>query len=201
MYEYLDGNISYKRYDYFVVDVHGVGYKVFCSQPMLSRIPDVGQRIRIYTYLVVREDVMAIYGFTSTEELSMFELLLTVSGIGPKVAGLITASIEPSSFAIAVLSSDISLISSVKGIGKKGAERIILELKDKLEKNSQGSELLNQSSNKGTSSQKEDKYLESCHALAVLGYSQTEASRAVNKVYSSEKPIEEIIKSALKEFK
>ena len=95
MYEYLEGTILYKKEDYFVINVNGIGFKVFCAAPMITKIPVHGNLAKIYTHLVVREDVLALYGFTSHEELSMFELLLTVSGIGPKVAGLLTAGMEP----------------------------------------------------------------------------------------------------------
>ena len=200
MYEYLEGNILYKKEDYFVINVNGIGFKIFCASPLITKIPDQGNLAKIYTHLVVREDVLALYGFTNHEELAMFELLLTVSGIGPKVAGLLTAGIEPSRFAVAVLSSDISLIREIKGIGKKGAERIILELKDKLKGVSFEN---NEESYTGITNQEGDlqnKYKETCSALTVLGYSPSESGKAVRRIYDPDKSIEELIKLALREL-
>jgi Holliday junction DNA helicase RuvA len=200
VYAYLNGKISYKRSDFFVIDVNGVGYKVFCANPLLARIPPQGEDFKVFTHLIVREDVMALYGFTNQEELLMFELLLTVSGIGPKVAGLLVGNIEPTRFAMAVLSSDTALISEVKGIGKKGAERIVLELKDKLK----GISFENESSVGKDSITRQTpyggKYSEACSALAVLGYTATEANIAVRKVFNDEMEIENIIKAALREL-
>ncbi len=200
MYEYLEGIVIYKKEDYFVLNVNGIGFKIFCAVPMITRIPSNGNIAKIYTHLVVREDVLALYGFTNHEELSMFELLLTVSGIGPKVAGLLTAGIEPSKFAVAVLSSDISLIREIKGIGKKGAERIILELKDKLKGVSFDNESISFTGNTNRSEEAQNKYKEACSALTVLGYSPFESGKAVSKVYAEEKNIEDIIKLALREL-
>jgi len=200
VYEYFEGTVLYKKEDYFVLNVNGAGFKIFCAAPMISRIPSQGNSAKVYTHLVVREDVLALYGFTNYEELSMFELLLTVSGIGPKVAGLLTAGIEPSKFAVAVLSSDISLIREIKGIGKKGAERIILELKDKLKGVSFDDETKSFTADANINEDAQNKYKEACSALTVLGYSPSESGKAVGRVYSEEKNIEEIIKLALREL-
>ncbi len=200
MYAYLNGTVAFKQISYFVLDVQGVGFKIFCASSLLARIPVAGEKAKVFTHMVVREDLIALYGFPSQEELSMFEMLLSVSGIGPKVASAIASDIEPTRFAMAVLSSDISMISSVKGVGKKGAERIILELKDKLKGiafpeagttiNISGKASLNSNS----------KYSEACSALVVLGYSAYEANLAVSKAYRDEIGIEDIIKLALKEL-
>jgi len=200
VYEYLEGTVLYKKEDYFVLNVNGVGFKIFCASPMIARISSQGDQAKVYTHLVVREDVLALYGFTNHEELSMFELLLTVSGIGPKVAGLLTAGIEPSKFAVAVLSSDISLIREIKGIGKKGAERIILELKDKLKGVSFDDETKSFTGVANINEDAQNKYKEACSALTVLGYSPAESGKAVSRVYSEDKNIEDIIKLALREL-
>lgn len=200
MYAYLSGTIAYKQMDYFVLDVQGVGYKIYCAPVLLARIPPQGEKAKVYTHMVVREDLIALYGFPTQEELSMFEMLLSVSGIGPKVAGAIAATLEPTQFAMAVLTSDIALISSVKGVGKKGAERVILELKDKLkgvsfqEEGRPASAVL-----KGTTPTS-TKFGEACSAMVVLGYSAYESNQSVSKVFRDELPLEEIIKLALKEL-
>lgn len=200
MYAFLNGVISYKKSDSFVIEVNGVGYKIFCAPALLDRIPSQGEQAKVYTYMVVREDAISLYGFPTQDELSMFEMLLAVSGIGPKVAGTIAAHIEPTRFAMAILASDIGLISSVKGVGKKGAERIILELKDKLKgmafsDESRAGEIAS-TVNKPIAA----KYSEACSALVVLGYSANESNKVVAKVFNENDGIEDIIKSALKEL-
>ena len=202
MYAYLNGTIAYKQMDFFVLDVLGVGYKIFCAPVLLARIPAQGEKAKVFTHMVVREDLIALYGFPTQEELSMFELLLSVSGIGPKVAGAIAATIEPAQFALAVLTSDIATISSVKGVGKKGAERVILELKDKLK-----GVVFQDEGKTGTVAPKgsksaaaSTKYSEACSALVVLGYSAFESNQAVSTVYRDERALEDIIKLALKEL-
>lgn len=200
MYAYLNGIIAYKHSDYFVIDVSGVGYKIYCSQSLLSRIPNANENAKVFTHMVVREELIALYGFPTQEELALFEMLLTVSGIGPKVASAIASSFEPTKFAMAVLSSDITSVSSVKGVGKKGAERIILELKDKL-KGASFSKEANSKPIAGIQNQSNPtKYSECCSALIVLGYTINEANEAIIKVFNEQKEIEEIIKAALKEL-
>ncbi|MHB1484811.1 MAG: Holliday junction branch migration protein RuvA [Saccharofermentanales bacterium] len=200
MYAFLNGIIAYKKADNFVIDVNGIGYKIFCAPALLDRIPSQGEQAKVYTYMVVREDAISLYGFPTQDELSMFEMLLTVSGIGPKVAGTVAAHIEPSRFAMAILASDVGLISSVKGVGKKGAERIILELKDKLKGIS-----FNDDSRTGVAATTgirpgAAKYSEACSALVVLGYSANEANKVITRVYNEKDGIEDIIKSALREL-
>lgn len=200
MFSYLEGKIAYKKTDHFVIDVNGLGFRINCSSAMLSRIPAQGERTLVYTYMVIREDMVALYGFPTQEELSMFEMLLTVSGVGPKVAGAMVGTLEPPAFALAVISSDIALLSSVKGLGKKGAERIIVELKDKMKgMTSVGGKSL------FTPAQTENgeagsKFNEACSAMAVLGYTPSEANQAVSAVFDQNLSLENIIKSALKEL-
>ncbi len=201
MYAYLSGVVAYKQTDYFVLDVQGVGYKIFSAAAMLARIPLQGEKAKIFTHMVVREDLIALYGFPTQEELSMFEMLLSVSGIGPKVASGIVAGIEPTRFAMAILASDTALISSVKGVGKKGAERIILELKDKLK----GIDFREEGKIFGakayTGTQPGDsKYAEACSALVVLGYSVYESNQTVTRVFRDELAVEEILRLSLKEL-
>ena len=202
MFSFLKGRIAYKKSDHFVLDVNGLGFRINSVLPLISRLPDSSQDVIIYTYMVVREDMVAMYGFPTQEELAVFEMLLGVSGVGPKLAGAISGTLEPSVFAVAVVSSDIALLSSVKGLGKKGAERIVVELKDKIK----GASFENVSTrnlagdNIFSSETGRSKYNEACSALVVLGYSANEANSAVTAVYNDEIGVEQIIKLALKEL-
>lgn len=200
MFSYLKGIVSFKKSEYFVLDVNGIGFKINCSPGMLARVPARGEETIIHTYMVVREDMTALYGFITQDELSMFEMLLGVTGVGPKLAGSITGSLEPSLFAMAVLNADVSLLSSVKGLGKKGAERIIVELKDKIKGSSFEPPDSGGASVLRSGAAEDSKYKEACSALVVLGYSSSDAASVVSKVYEQDLSLENIIKAALKEL-
>ena len=132
MFAYIKGSLEIKTRGYIVIDVNGVGYKIFMSETAIEKLGEIGESVKVHTYLKVREDDMSLYGFNTNEELRMFELLLQVSGIGAKSAITILSNIVPSQFAIAVITNDVSKIKSLPGIGPKTAQRIILELKDKI---------------------------------------------------------------------
>ena len=153
--------------------------------------------MKVYTTLYVREDVMALYGFSTREELKMFELLRTVSGIGPKVAVSVLSSISPSNFALAVITDDIKTLTKVQGVGKKTAQRMILELKDKIKKEQLTSLAVDQSEISDMDG-KSSKRTEAVNALMVLGYTASEAEKAVLAAYSEDADLELIIKDALK---
>lgn len=195
MYAYIKGSLEIKTPSYVVVDVSGVGYKIFMSEPAIEALGEIGKVVKIYTYLKVREDEMSLYGFNTNEELRMFELLLTVSGVGAKSAISILSNITPSSFALAVITNDINKIKSLPGIGAKGAGRIILELKDKIKTEEAVSEDKNISMEeiKPTS----ENVSEAISALQVLGYSKKEIEKALQKVDGT-LSVEEIIKVGLK---
>ena len=193
MYAYISGKIADKANNYVVIDNGGMGYKIFMSPSVIEKLPDVGEFQKIHTYYYVREDVISLYGFLTNEELRMFELLLSVSGIGAKSAIQILSSITPSSFALAVISNDVSKIVKIPGIGGKTAARIILELKDKLKteqaisKNEQVKEAIHES----------EKDTEAVVALQVLGYTRKEIEKALEKFETQNLTVEEIIKKAL----
>jgi Holliday junction DNA helicase RuvA len=193
MYAYISGKIADKANNYVVIDNGGMGYKIFMSPSVIEKLPDVGEFQKIHTYYYVREDVISLYGFLTNEELRMFELLLSVSGIGAKSAIQILSSITPSSFALAVISNDVSKIVKIPGIGSKTAARIILELKDKLKteqaisKNEQVKEAIHES----------EKDTEAVVALQVLGYTRKEIEKALEKFETQNLTVEEIIKKAL----
>ena len=132
MYAYIKGTFVSARGDNIVIENNGIGYKIYMPLMLQGRIGHIGDEVCVYTYHYVREDLIALYGFPEPEDQDMFELLLTVSGVGPKSAIGVVEVLRPSELAVAVLQGDIKKICSVKGLGKKSAERIVLELKDKL---------------------------------------------------------------------
>ena len=131
MIAYLKGELVVKSEEYIIIEVQGIGYKVFMSKKSIDELQE-NRQVRVYTYLKVREDDISLFGFNTNEELRMFELLLSVSGIGAKSAITILSNISPSSFALAVISNDVNTLKKLPGIGIKSAQRVILELKDKL---------------------------------------------------------------------
>ena len=196
MFAYIKGSLEIKTNNYVVIDVNGVGYKIFMSQKGIETLDEIGNIVKVYTYYYVREDNIALYGFRSNEELRMFELLLSVSGIGAKSAVQILSAISPSEFAISVISNDTSKLTKVPGIGNKTAARIILELKDKLkteqaiEKDEKTEEVVS----------KQEINEEALAALQVLGYNKKEVEKILEKFDSSKMTVEEIIKAALSYF-
>ena len=132
MFAYIKGSLEMKSSGYIVIDINGLGYKIFMSQNNIDSIGELHNIIKVFTYVKVREDDISIFGFKTQEELKMFELLISVSGVGAKSALVMLSCIEPSDFAIAVISNDVKVLTKVPGIGNKSAQRIILELKDKL---------------------------------------------------------------------
>lgn len=193
MYAYINGKIADKANNYVVIDACGVGYKIFMSPTAIDKMPDVGVVQKVHTYYYVREDVISLYGFLSNEELRMFELLLSVSGIGAKSAIQILSAITPSSFALAVISNDVSKIVKIPGIGKKTAERIILELKDKLKTE----EAMGKNEDVKVAIHENENCAEAVTALQVLGYTRKEIDKALEKVNTEGLSVEEIIRKAL----
>lgn len=193
MYAYIKGSLEVKTRGYIVIDVNGIGYKIFMSETAIAELGEIGQVVKVHTYLKVKEDEMSLYGFNTNEELRMFELLLSVSGIGAKSAINILSNITPSSFALAVITNDVAKIKALPGIGPKGAQRIILELKDKLNKEKDIEEV-EKKAEKVIDTQK---YNEAISALQVLGYSKKEIEKALQGV-NEELTVEEIIKLGLK---
>ena len=193
MYAYIKGSLEVKTRGYIVIDVNGIGYKIFMSETAIAELGEIGQVVKVHTYLKVKEDEMSLYGFNTNEELRMFELLLSVSGIGAKSAINILSNITPSSFTLAVITNDVAKIKALPGIGPKGAQRIILELKDKLNKE-QDIEEVEKKAEKVIDTQK---YNEAISALQVLGYSKKEIEKALQGI-NEELTVEEIIKLGLK---
>ena len=198
MYAYIKGTLAYKHSDYIVVEANGVGYKISTSLSTIESAGSDGSEVKVFTHLYVREDILSLYGFVSQEELGMFELLITVSGVGPKAAISMISAITPSKFGLAVITDDAKTLTRAQGIGNKMAQRIILELKDKIKKEQltavSGSLKVQTISDAHGGS----KASEAVSALMVLGYTAVEASSAVLAVYSDNMDIETIIRSSLK---
>ncbi len=191
MIRMLRGTVMARGKDYLVVDVGGVGYKVFVPEPA-ALAANQDEPILLHTYLQVREDALNLFGFADAEELSMFELLLGVNGVGPKVALATVGVLSPDMLRMAVASEEPAMIARVPGVGKRTAEKIVLELRDKL-KHSVTSGL--QSFANAT-----DVDSEVIDALISLGYSVVEAQRAVQKLPKEAQGVEERLRLALSQF-
>ena len=193
MFSYIKGSLEVKSMGYIVVECNGIGYKIFMSDKSLSEIGEVGDNIKVYTYFKVKEDEVSLYGFKTDEELRMFELLLSVSGIGAKSAIVMLSNIEPSAFAFAVISDDVDRIVAIPGIGKKTAQRLILELKDKLKSVDIEKEKLSVEEKV----KEYDGLKDATSALQVLGYTKKEIDIAFTDVDLSNMTVEQIIKKGL----
>lgn len=194
MIAYIKGNLEMKFENYVVIDVGGIGYKIFMSEKGLEELGSVGQTVKVHTHYHVREDDISLYGFNTNEELKMFELLLGVSGIGAKSAINMLSNITPSSFALAVITNDTSKLVKIPGIGAKSAARIVLELKDKLKT----VEATNKENFEITKVLEEDnKLTEAISALQVLGYNRKEIEKVLEKIDKDNLSLEDIIKKAL----
>jgi Holliday junction DNA helicase RuvA len=196
MYAYIKGTLKGKFEDYIVIDNGGIGYKIQTSLTTLKEIDSIESDVKVYTYLHIREDAMSLYGFLTREELSMFELLITVSGVGPKAAISLLSSITPSKFGLAVITEDVKTLTKARGIGNKTAQRIILELKDKIKKE----QLMTITKEPGYELSKigDSKMSEAIDALMILGYTAFEANQAVSAAYAENMDLEEIIRNSLK---
>lgn len=190
MIAYLKGKLITKSVDYIVIEVQGIGYKVYMSKTAIDKIQE--KEIKVYTYLKVREDDISLFGFNTLEELNMFELLISVGGIGAKSAIAILSNITPSKFALAVITSDVNTLKKLQGIGPKTAQRIILELKDKI-KTEEAIE--NQENTIKQEEQMQENMEELIQALQVLGYRRYEINNILPKI--KEETLEDRIKEAL----
>ncbi len=194
MFAYIKGSLEQKSNNYVVIDVGGIGYKIFMATKAIEALGEIGEIVKVHTHYYVREDNISLYGFNTNEELRMFELLLQVSGIGAKSAIAMLSEISPSSFALAVISDDISQLVKIPGIGKKTAARIVLELKDKLKTE----ETITKTEEVKLSITNEEETSEAIAALQVLGYTKREIEKALENVDTKNLQLEEIIKQGLK---
>lgn len=200
MISYIRGTLAEKNEDSAVVEAHGVGYQIFVPVPVLSELPPLGESVKIYTYFSVREDGMSLFGFLSRQDLAMFKQLIGVNGIGPKSALGILSALRPDVLRMAVASGDAKTISRAPGVGPKTAQRIILDLKDKIRPEDVLAGGLEESlaipeeiSGVGQAGK------EAVEALTALGYSAAEAAGAVKKVkITEEMTAEDVLKGALR---
>ena len=201
MLAYIKGEIASKNIGYIVIDVGGLGYKIFMSDKSIENVGKIGETVKVHTYYRVMEDDISIFGFKTKEELRMFELLISVSGVGAKSAIVMLSSIEPSDFAIAIVSDDVNTLKKLPGVGAKTAQRIILELKDKIKKEQTISELTKSANAKDFENNIKNKNAnleEMKTALQVLGYSRKDIDIVSSKIKNADLSLEDLIKEALK---
>ena len=202
MYSYMKGKLEEVNTDHIVVENNGIGYMIYVPTNTFSYLPSIHESIKVYTYLYIREDAMILYGFLTKDDLEMFKLLITVNGIGPKGGLAVLSALSSDDLRFAILSDDAKAIAKAPGVGAKTAQRVILDLKDKvsledafekkLEHNNPNADAVAQSA---LSAVKNDAVL----ALTALGYSSTESMKAVSRVdIDDSMDVEDVLKSALK---
>ncbi len=199
MFYYVKGPVAHVAPRLAVIDCGGVGYACHTTQTTLSRL-ERGREATLYTYLNVREDAMELYGFYSENERSCFELLLGVSGVGPKAALAILSSTTPEGLAAAIITGDERALTAAPGVGKKIAQRVILELKDKLAKGQLPAPGGESYGGTGVTVIPQNKASEAAAALAVLGYSSQEVALALKGLDLEGLSLEEIVRQALKKM-
>lgn len=198
MISYIKGELADVFDGGIVVEANGVGYGIFISGRVANLLPPMGSEVKIHTYLNVREDAMQLFGFLTRDDLEIFRLLIGVNGIGPKGALGILNALSADELRFAVIAGDVKAITKAPGIGKKTAERLMIELKDKLS----AEEFLERSVSGGGEwiENETDVQKEAVQALVALGYSSTESMQAVKKTGLQNASVEEILKQALKKM-
>lgn len=198
MYSYIKGQLAEIEEDKIVVEAGGIGYNIYTTGQTFQYLPPVGENVKVYTYLHLREDIMMLYGFLSKDELKVFKLLLGVNGIGPKGAIAILSVMTTDDLRFAVLGDDAKAIAKAPGVGAKTAQRLILELKDKLKLEDAFEQKLSHVQAKTTTNVNGVKN-EAVQALVALGYSSSEALKAMNGIeLTPDMEVEDLLKAALK---
>ena len=200
MYAYIKGTVADRNDQQIVIENNGIGYLINCPVGISADFGGLGSEVTVYLYQSVKEDDISLYGFSSRDQKEMFLKLITVSGIGPKVAHTICASLSAEQIAAAVMSNNVALLTGVKGLGKKTAERIILELKDKLKSQLGASASVSVTPVAVAASGSGDTGImqDAVGALVVLGYKDQEAAEAVASAYEDGIGLEDLIRKALK---
>lgn len=193
MFAYIKGSLEEVYPQIVILEAGGIGYEIKLAASTIPRLPEKGSFVKLYTYLNVREDVQELYGFYDREEKNMFEKLITVSGIGPKVAMGVLSALSPSQIALAIVTDDIKTLCIAPGVGKKTAQRMILDLKEKMDKEA----LVHTSGTTSNSVFSEDHH-EVIQALTALGYQPAEAMKALNSIEDQNQDISTLIKLSLK---
>lgn len=179
----ISGTLTYVGDQFLVVECSGIGFKCFSSLNTLKSVGRTGEKINLFTYLSVKEDALDLFGFATEEELSFFKLLITVSGVGPKAAVAVLSELEPSRLALAIASGDVKSITRANGVGKKTAERIVLELKDKVAKVASSNDM--QSVASAAAVVEESAAGEAVAALVALGFNKSDAAVVVGAMDKS----------------
>lgn len=201
MYAYLNGIIADIEEDNCIIDVNDIGYNVQISGQTMIRLPGIGERVKLFTYTNVKEDALQLYGFLSKADLEMFKKCITVSGIGPKGALGLLSAMDADDLRFAIISQDVKAISKAPGIGKRTAERLILELKDKLTIDDTMIQKEVDAYQGGSIAIDDAQKKEAVEALVALGYGQTESLKAVNAVPGGEDmDAGALLKAALKKL-
>jgi len=196
MIAFLKGTVAQVLNGSVIVDNNGLGWQVFMSGSALGRLPSVGETVTLYTYLQVKEDGVSLFGFLDTGEKQLFEMLISVTGVGPKAALSILSVLSPSQLIIAILSDDAPSLCKAPGVGKKTAQRISLELRDKIKSQETENHISPQQSLSPNQEQRQD----AIDALITLGYARTEAVKAVMESAMTDMKTEQIIRLALRKL-
>lgn len=198
MFSYIKGILEYVGEDRIILENQGIGFDIKTSLNVIKRLPSLHETLQVYTYMYVREDELSLYGFLSMEEIKLFQLLISISGVGPKAALAILSTLTVEELHIAVLSEDYKSISKANGVGTKTAQRVIIELKDKIKMEDLYDDFSSETEY-GDYSVNNDNISEAALALTALGYSNVAALRAVKKVSGADgMSVEDILKAALK---
>ena len=200
MFYYLNGNLEYRDSNTCVIDCGGVGYKLTVSLTTSdSLVNKMNQKVKLYTYLAVREDGIELFGFASNEERACFNQLITVSGVGPKAAMSILSTLTPDNFSLAICTEDVKAISKAQGIGAKTAARIVLELKDKISKDMMSAGAKTEAV-KAAAMPINASLSEAAEALMVLGYDKNTVLNVLRGMDTQNTDVGELIKAALKKL-
>ena len=198
MITYVKGELTDIYNNYIVVECYGIGYEIMVPATIVMELPSIGNPVKIYTYQYVREDALDLYGFLNKDDLNVFKLLITVNGIGPKGALNILSVIRPDELRLAVLSDDVKAIQKAPGIGGKTAQKLIIELKDKLSLEDVLTHGIEPKSNVPVANSARDEAIE---ALVSLGYSSSESIRAVRSIENADDmDSEALLRAALKKL-
>ncbi len=198
MISYIRGELVAVEEEKVIIDVNGVGFGIFMPGQSMNQLPAIGEEVKLHTYMNVREDAMQLFGFLTRDDLKVFKLVIGVSGIGPKGGLNILSQLSPDELRFAVMSHDVKAISAAPGIGKKTAEKLIIELKDKLSIE----DVLDKTTDTSTAAHSNTSNMvqaEAVQALVALGYGNSEALKAVKKVEVDDTAtVEDVLKLALK---
>lgn len=200
MISYIKGTLEYINENSIIIESNNIGYEISIPLSGITRLPSLGESVKVHTYLYVREDAMQLYGFITRDDLDIFKNLITVNGIGPKGALGILSSVTPDELRLAIISDDVKTISKAPGIGKKTAQKLILDLKDKIKLNEYtdaiSTEIQLSNTDKASSTRND-----AIEALVSLGYSNSEAVNVIKTIEITDvTTVEEILKSALRKL-